>query len=223
MMKYSLSFAVLAILTCYLAVSQGGLWYLLLWFAISFFALAAGYAGVGASIFSKRPDGTIPLWAKIIHFPFLAYTEAVWHATRLLSRENPSDKVEADLILGRRVLAGELPDGIVNCVDLTAEFEETAEIRESTNYISLPILDAGVPTSQDLAKALSQLKEGATYVHCAQGHGRSGMVILAMLHARGSVASFEEGISVLTKARPGVRLNNAQESFTKKFIAKTDG
>ena len=53
-MKYSLSFAFLAILICYLAVSQGGLWYLLLWFAISFIALAVGYAGVGPRIFSKN-------------------------------------------------------------------------------------------------------------------------------------------------------------------------
>ena len=219
-MKYSLSFAFLAILICYLAVSQGGLWYLLLWFAISFFALAVGYAGVGPRIFSKQPDGTIPFWVKIIHFPFLVYTGAVWHVTRILSRENPFDKVENDLILGRRVLSSELPDGIVNCVDLTAEFEESKEIRKSTNYISLPILDAGVPSLEELATALSRLQEGATYVHCAQGHGRSGMFTLAMLYTRGSVSSFEEGITILKQARPGVGLNKVQESFAREFLAK---
>ena len=166
-MKYALSFAFLAILICYLAASQGGWWYLLIWFAISFFALAVGYASVGARIFSKQPDGTIPFWVKIIHFPFFVYTGVVWHVTRILSRENPFDKVEDDLILGRRLLAGELPEGIVNCVDLTAEFEESKEIRESTNYISLPILEAAVPTSEELANAFSQLKEGATYVSTA--------------------------------------------------------
>ena len=137
-----------------------------------------------------------------------------------MSRENPFDKVEAGLILGRRLLASELPDGVVNCVDLTAEFEESKKIRESTNYISLPILDADIPTSEELAAALSRLKEGATYVHCAQGHGRSGLFTLAMLFTRRSVSSFEEGISILSQARPGVGLNKAQESFTREFIAE---
>jgi protein-tyrosine phosphatase len=219
-MKYSLSFAFLAILICHLAVSQGGWWYLLLWFAISFFALAAGYAGVGARIFSKQPDGTIPFWVKIIHFPFLVYTGVIWHVTRILSRENPFDEVENDLILGRRLLAGDFPDWIVNCVDLTAEFEESKKIRESTNYISLPVLDAGTPTPEELAAALSRLKEGATYVHCAQGHGRSGLFTLAMLFTRGSVRSFEEGISTLSQVRPGVGFNKAQQSFIRKFIAE---
>ncbi|UCF05425.1 MAG: dual specificity protein phosphatase family protein, partial [bacterium] len=144
----------------------------------------------------------------------------VWHITRVFSRENPFDKVEDDIILGRRLLAGELPEGIVNCVDLTAEFEEVKEIRESTNYISLPILDAAVPMPEDLAKALSQIKEGATYVHCAQGHGRSGLFTLALLNTRDSVGSFEEGITILKQARPGVRLNKVQESFARSFITE---
>jgi protein-tyrosine phosphatase len=182
-----------------------------------------GYAGAGARIFSKKPDGTIPIWAKIIHLPFLAYAGVVWHVTRIISCENPYDKVEADIILGRRLLANELPEGVVNCVDLTAEFEEPKQIRESTNYISLPILDAGIPTAEELNKALSRLEKGATYIHCAQGHGRSGLVTLALLLDRDSVSSFEEGLSKLTRVRPGVGLNRAQQRFTRAFITSRSG
>lgn len=219
-MKYSLTFALLGALVCYWAVSLGGLWHFLVWIAISFFTLSAGYAGIGPKIFCKRPDGTIPLWAKIIHLPFLIYSAIIWYCMLILSRENPFDKVGDNLILGRRLLANELPPNIVNYVDLTAEFEDPLDIRQSTNYISLPILDASVPSPQGLISALSRLRSGNTYVHCAQGHGRTSLFALALLSTQGSVRSFEDGFSLLKEVRPGIGLNNAQETFIRKFISE---
>lgn len=219
-MKYAVTFALLGALVCYWAVSLGGWWHLLVWIAISFFILSAGYAGVGPKIFCKRPDGTIPLWVKIIHFPFLLYLSVVWYFIRILSRENPFDKVGDDLILGRRLFTSELPHGIVNYVDLTAEFEDPKEIREKTNYVSLPILDASVPSPQGLISALSRLRAGTTYVHCAQGHGRTALFALALLWTQESFRSFEDGFSFLKKVRPGIGLNKAQETFIKKFIVE---
>jgi protein-tyrosine phosphatase len=219
-MKYAITFAMLAALICYLAVSLGGWWYLLLWFAISFVALSAGYAGVGPRVFLKQPDGRIPRWVKIVHFPFFLYSKVVWYFTHILGHENPFDRLEEDLILGRRLHAGELPSGIVNYVDLTAEFEDPKEIREATNYVSLPILDASVPSPQELISALSRLREGTAYVHCAQGHGRTGLFALALLSTRGRVLSFEEGFSFLKGVRPGIGLNKTQETFIRRFIAE---
>jgi protein-tyrosine phosphatase len=219
-MKYALTFALLGALVCYWAVSLSGWWYLLVWIAISFFILSAGYAGLGAKIFCKRSDGTIPLWVKIIHFPFLLYLSVVWTFIRMLSRENPFDKVGDDLILGRRLFTSELPHGIVNYVDLTTEFEDPKEIRETTNYVCLPILDASVPSSQGLISALSRLRAGTTYVHCAQGHGRTALFALALLWTQGGFRSFEDGFFFLKKVRPGIGLNKAQEAFIKKFIAE---
>ena len=218
-MKYSLTFALLGALTSYLAVSLGGWWYLLLWFAISFFTLSAGYAGVGPRVFSKQPDGTIPLWVKIIHFPFLLYSALVWHITRIVSRENPFDKVEADLIIGRRLRVKELPHGVVNYVDLTAEFEDPREIRHSTNYVSVPILDAGVPEPDALRSAISRLSPGMTFVHCAQGHGRTGLFTLVLLAERGRIQSFDEGMAVIKQARPGIGFNRTQDQFIRSYVA----
>ena len=219
-MKYALTFATLAAIISYCAISQGGWWYLLLWFAISFFTLSAGHAVLGPAIFGKQPDGTIPVWVKMVHFPFFLYSAVIWQITRILSRENPYDKVEKDLIIGRRLRAHELPDGIVNCVDLTSEFEDPKSIRESTNYVNLPILDAGVPSPEGLISMLSQLREGATYIHCAQGHGRTGLITLALLSARGRIRSFEEGFALLKQVRPGVGLNKTQVSFIRKFVSE---
>ena len=174
-MIYSLTFGLLGALFCYSAVLLGDWWYLLFWLAISFFVLSAGYAGIGPKIFCKQPDGTIPLWVKIIHFPFLIYSEVVWYITQTLSRESPFDKMGDDLILGRRLRAKELPTGILNYVDLTAEFQDPQEIRQSTNYISLPILDASVPSPEGLSSAFFRLRTGTTYIHCVHGHGRTAL------------------------------------------------
>lgn len=207
---------------CYLAVSLGGWSYLLLWFAISFFTLSAGYAGVGPRVFCKQSDGTIPLWVKIIHFPFLLYSAFVWHITQVLSRENPFDKVEDDLIIGRRLRDRELPHGIVNYVDLTAEFEDPKEIRQSTNYVSVPILDAGVPRPDALHSAISRLSPGITFVHCAQGHGRTALFTLALLAKRGRIQSFDEGMALIKQARPGIGFNRMQDQFIRSYVAELE-
>lgn len=95
----------LAVLVSYLAISLGGWCHVLHWFSLSCFLLAAGYAGLGPRVFGKRPNGRIPIWSRIVHLPFMLYSEVVWHLVRILSRENPIDEVSEDLVLGRRLRA----------------------------------------------------------------------------------------------------------------------
>ena len=187
------------------------------------FALSAGYAGLGARIFCKQPDGIIPIWIKILHFPFMLYSYLIWHIARLTSRENAVDRVSANLYLGRRLLPGEVPEGVVNYVDLTAELEDPMSIRDSTNYIKLPILDGDVPGREALRTTLSHLCDEVTYVHCAQGHGRTGLFALAVLAERGIVSSFQEGMAMVKAARPGISLNKEQEDFIRGYIAEQCG
>jgi protein-tyrosine phosphatase len=219
-MKYSVIFGLMGVIICYLSVTLGGWWYLFLWLGISFFTLSVGYAGIGPRVFCKQPEGTIPLWVKIIHFPFLLYSTIIWHIARILSRENPFDRLGDDLILGRRLFASELPSGVDNYVDLTAEFEDPKKIRKTINYHCLPILDGSVPLKEELTSMVSRIRTGTTYIHCAQGHGRTGLFTLALLSTRGKIDSFEEGLSLLKKARPGIGLNKTQETFIRKFIAE---
>jgi protein-tyrosine phosphatase len=217
-MKYSLTFALLGILFVYWAPSLGVLAPLLFWFAFSLFALSAGYARFGPKVFGKKPNGTIPLWSKFIHFPFMLYANLVWHVTRVFSRENPYDRFSPELILGRRIGVSEMPSGITNYVDLTAEFEDPRAIRESAHYTTLPILDGSVPSSQSLSSTISHLLDGTTFVHCAQGHGRTGLFALAVLAERGVIRTFEEGYELITQVRPKIRMNKVQKKFIKEYI-----
>jgi len=157
--------------------------------------------------------------SRLVHLPYLLYTAAMWNLLRLAGKENPVDRVSEDLLLGRRLRGHELPAGIVNCVDLTSEFEEPQVIREGTNYINLPVLDADVPTREALETTIGKLKPGATFVHCAQGHGRTGLFALILLFKQGRIQSYAEGMALITKVRAGVGLNRAQAAFVRDFMA----
>ena len=192
--------------------------WLLIWAGISFGSVALGYAGIGPRVFGKTSSGRIPLALKILNLPYLAYTWFVWHLVRLLSREAAFNKIDDDLVIGRRLLASEAPDGFDHYVDLTAEFEEPAPIRIRPSYRCLPILDASVPTIEELRGAVETSASGRTFVHCAQGHGRTGLFALALLLRRGSVQTIEEGVGLLRSLRPAVRLNREQVKFAHRYL-----
>lgn len=217
-MRHAILFSVLGASLIAIALSNGGAWYLLLWLAVNFWCIAVGYAGAGAGILGKGPAGRIAFWAKVVYLPYFLFSSCVWHLGRLLIRESAYNEIAPGLLLGRRLLTHEVPAGIANYVDLTAEFEDSVTIRKGRNYICLPVLDASVPVPDKLKTALSQAREGSTYVHCAQGHGRSALFALLLLADRGIVHSCEDGLALLQKARPGIRLNSAQRVFVERYM-----
>ncbi len=100
-------------------------------------------------------------------------------------------------------------------VDLTAEFPEPEGVRNGRDYICVPTLDASVPVDGQFVELVETVNriDGSTYVHCAQGHGRSGTLVAALLLARGAAKSVDEAVATVRKARPGVRLNAQQKAL----------
>jgi hypothetical protein len=192
------------------------------WLGGNFLTLGVAHGFGFHRVLGKRPDGTIALGHRFVFLPLLAYTSAVWHLARLLSREPAHNVVTDDLVVGRRLLPSELDRGQMggdfdNYVDLTAEFAEPAAIRRTSAYVSFPVLDGAAPLPEALRAAVGSLRPGRTFVHCAQGHGRTGLFALAILLARGSVGSVEEGLRILAAARPGIRLNAKQINCIREF------
>jgi protein-tyrosine phosphatase len=222
-MAYTVAFGLLGAVLAGWAVVKGGWFLLLLWPAANLWALFAAYAHVGPKAFGKRSDGVIPLRIKILYLPFLLYVHLIRSVANGLSDENPVDQITPELLLGRRVPSSQIPEGVTYCVDLTAEFDEPREIRESTHYINLPILDGSVPSVESLHATLAQLADGTTFVHCAQGHGRTGVFALAFLAERGLVRTFEEGYSLIRETRPRIHLNRTQERFIRSYIQEFGG
>ncbi|MDC0711207.1 tyrosine-protein phosphatase [Stigmatella sp. ncwal1] len=216
-MKYVLTFGVQALLLGGWALHVKGVGLLLLWPALSLLLVALAYAGAGARIFGKQPDGTLRLPALVALLPYLLLTWGVWHLARVFSREPPYAEVVPGLFIGRRLLPGELPPHISTVLDLTAEFIEPRDVREACRYRALPILDAStlplasvVPVLRELAGLAQPL-----YVHCAQGHGRTGMIAAALLVARRQAPDVPTALALVQRARPGVRLSRAQTEALK--------
>jgi protein-tyrosine phosphatase len=191
------------------AAQRNGL-VLLAWLGGNFLTLGIAHGFGSDGVLGKRSDGTISASRWLLFLPLLALTTAVWNLVRLLSREPAISPVTDDLFVGRRLQPHELDREFDNYVDLTAEFSEPSSIRQTTAYFCFPILDGAAPSPESLRAAVGRLRLGTTFIHCAQGHGRTGLFALAVLMMRGAARSVDEALRILQAARPGIRLNKQQ-------------
>lgn len=212
-MRMGLMLSLLGVSLGWAAVDLSGWGLVLLWPTTSLAVMAACYFGLGPGPLGKRPDGDLGLGSYLVFGPYFAYAWTLWHLLRLIRRERAWDEVAPGIIVGRRALKGELPPGVGIVVDLTAEFREPHAVREGRHYLSHPILDAAAPHDRaaflDLVSELST-REGLIYIHCAEGHGRTGTLAAALLLARGLTGSLQEALTQLKRGRPRIRLHHTQ-------------
>jgi protein-tyrosine phosphatase len=200
--------------SAWLAIGVGGAGLALLWPAESFLLVSVAYLKNRPAMLGKRTDGTIKAWALLLLGPYFLLTWAIWHADRILRREDCANEVAPGLWVGRRPLAGEVPVGVRVIVDLTAEFPAVRAVREHPGYVCVPVLDGGVPEGRVFGALIGRLEgETGVYVHCASGHGRSGMLAAALLMRRGIAGSVDEAEVELRRGRAGIRLNRGQRGF----------
>lgn len=216
-MKYGILLGILALGLLGMAVLKGGWFWFLLWPITNLMFLSVAYSRNSSGVFGKRPDGTLPVWSWIVFFPWLIFTLVVWHVTRIVSKEPARNIVTPKLVIGRRLLESEQHGTFDNYIDLTAEFREPPSVRRTSAYTSFPILDGAVPNAESLIKILASLKAGQTFVHCAQGHGRTGLFALVLLLADRTVLDVEQGLRLLQHARPMLKLNSRQREFVESF------
>jgi hypothetical protein len=194
-----------------LGMAERGWVLVAVWLGFDFVVLGVAHGRGSHKVFGKRPDGTLPWWSWLVFLPLLLYTTAVWHLIRAISREPVRNEVTGQLMVGRRLVGAELEGEFDNFVDLTAEFSEPSVIRRSPGYRCFPILDGAAPTPEALRAAVASLRPGRTYVHCAQGHGRTGLFALAVLLDSGVARSIDDGMRMLSAVRPAIRLSREQE------------
>ncbi|MEM7314051.1 MAG: dual specificity protein phosphatase family protein [Planctomycetota bacterium] len=209
-MKYGILFGIVSILLIVVAISRG-YWYLLcLWPAASFGIIAAGYLFLGPRVYGKS-HGVLSPFTTVLLLPYLCYMWAAWYAMRFVKTEAAYDQLTEDIYIGRRLLAHEFPDFVDHVIDLTCEFTEPKPLRETT-YHSFQILDGYVPDTAQLKEWLSDAAnlKGVIYIHCAEGHGRTGLFAAALLVQLGKFASADEALEYVKSKRPLVRLGTRQ-------------
>lgn len=221
-MKYGFFFLLITLILSSLAIIKGGWFWLLIWPAISFGNVATGYLWRDVKAFGKCNEGTLDKFRTGINFPYLLYLWLLWHVVRLISREVPYNNLCDGILIGRLPVVKELPEGISLVVDLTAEFNERKNIRQGRTYWSFPILDASVPSLDNFAEMVKKIASwnGKVYIHCAQGHGRTGLVAAAVLLEKGLAVDPDDALAILHHCRPGITMNSRQKAFLKTYYEK---
>ncbi|MGB7325234.1 MAG: tyrosine-protein phosphatase [Rubripirellula sp.] len=211
-MKYGFLFLLLAI-AIGVAAFRGGPWAWLLFYpAFSFGVVASAYLFSAPGVFGKRFDGRRSRLGTLLVLPYVLYVSAVWHVVRFLSREPKTSMLNDDIELSRRLLRHELPEGIVSVVDLTCEFTEPKDGWGLQSYLCHPMLDGTGSTSDEIRELADEIIKmpKPVLIHCAQGHGRTGLVAAAVLIVSDRAQTAADAIAIIQAVRPGVELNKAQ-------------
>ena len=211
LMKYGVLFLILAALCLVVAVQNDGWHWLWLWPGFSFFVVAMGYLFLGPAIFGKSSKGVLAITNQIVLLPYLVFLWSVWHLSRLVKREPAFHFLNERFCLARRLLPHELPDGIDHIVDLTCEFTEPMSLR-CRSYNSFPILDGFVPRDGQLTKWIEHVANlnGTILIHCAEGHGRTGLFAAGLLLYLHESDTAENALRMVQAKRPSVRLGRLQ-------------
>jgi len=191
------------------------------WFGTAFVIVGVSYLFQTTGLFGKRPDGTRNRLVTVCLLPYLVMVNLVWRLQILTHREPAYHEINEHLIVSRRLSAAEFPENVTLICDLTCEFCDPLTIRKHPGYRSLPILDGcGVSGEKlmELVKELLPSKSGRLLIHCALGHGRTGMVASAWLIAHGDAKSVDEAIGILKSFRPGISLRKWQRIAVEQFV-----
>jgi protein-tyrosine phosphatase len=209
---YASFFLILAFATATLSL-RGGHYGWLLWPALSWLIVAISYGSGDVNWYGKTKAGNRNWFCRILLLPYLALLHIIWHLKNWISTEAPYHYILPNLIVARRLSASEIPANVGFIIDLTAEFLDPPNIRNHPGYICHPILDAGIEAESILLKLIHQTytePSKIVLIHCANGHGRTGMVAAIWLLANGKAATPEDAIKLLKSIRPGIGLSGNQ-------------
>lgn len=219
-MKYAGLFFTLAVLMAWLAVRGGPATWVLFYPAFSFAIVSIAYFRNDARLFGKRCDGGRTWWGYLLLGPYLAYVSIVWRLVTAVSTEAAYNRLGDDIYLSRRLLSHELPDDVASVVDLTCEFCEPTRTWSIDHYRCVPMLDgsaASVAIMMDLANEIAGMPK-PVLIHCAQGHGRTGLVAAAVELHSGRAETVAEAIANVRAVRPGIGLHPPQQRVLEQIV-----
>ena len=210
-MKYGILFGIVAVPLATTALLHRGWHYLLLWPALSFGIVALAYVHFGPRVFGKSPRGMLAPINQLMLLPYLVYAWSVWHALRTLKREAAFNQLTDNIFIGRRLLSHEFPDNIDHVIDLTCEFNEPEALR-SSSYHSFQVLDGFITSPGQLRRWADQAAglSGNIYIHCAEGHGRTGLFATVLLLRTGHSKTPNDALRFIRSRHPRVRLGQCQ-------------
>ena len=193
------------------ALTQGWGWFLL-WPGGCYCVVGLTYFARAPGVLGKSDSGQISPLHFVALWPYFLFCRTLWAILTTTREEDPYNEIAPGIFMGRRLLGREFPDTFTRVIDLTAEFTEPAVIRMSTEYHSFRILDGSIPSASHLLDFIHSLGEleGTTFIHCAVGHGRSGMFCSVLLLVKQLANDPDEALRMICSKRPGVWLREGQ-------------
>ena len=195
--------------------------------AVPHILLAVAYGFNRSNIFLKTKTGRFRVLSWLLFFPYLLPNYIAFRLYCVLGKEPACNKIFDNIYLGRRLKGNEMSlverHGIRRVLDLTTEFPEPPFMRAMPDYLCLPVLDTLAPSLDMLHKGVDWLLQKdtqlPTYVHCAFGHGRSAVYILALMIKKSPESTVEEALSLVQTIRPRVQLKKGQLDILVKYRA----
>ncbi len=214
-MKYGILFLIVCCLLAYHALHQGGYYYLLVWPSLSFLLVSISYFFAGPKIYGKR-SGRLNICNTLLLFPYLCYLWSVWTLLRLVKKEPAYHRINDRLIIGRRLYSSECPSNIDHVIDLTCEFNECKTLRDK-DYHNFQILDGFIPSKSQLHQWIDfcATLEGTIYIHCAEGHGRTGLFTALLLIKLEIANDSESALALIQAQRPLAKIGSRQQEILK--------
>lgn len=200
------------------------------WVGICFLYIGIAYTINWPGLFGKKQVGRIPVWFHILFLPYfiLLYVSnliSLW----LTRKHRVWNQLTDHVYIGRRFFSFQLKHlkyhEIDSILDLTAEFSEPKFAVGRFNYRSIPILDNHVTDLDKLEKAAGWIETEVAanrkvFIHCAMGHGRTGLVTGAWLISSNQAASAEEALMMMQTVRPALRLKTHQFRLLEAFAGR---
>jgi protein-tyrosine phosphatase len=230
--KYAIQFGLLSIAAAYAALCAVPLLagrVVLLWVSCAFAVVAVAYALGRSRLLMKRDDGSQPMVAWLIFWPYFLLARISFQLYRLTnSHKVPFAEVAPGIWFGRRLTSAEIRNASVKWtafLDLAAELPRIAPA--DAEYRSLPMLDGAAPFPEQLRDVVAwidqAMKRGPILVHCALGHGRTGTVVVAWLLLHGHVPDVTSGIRHLATRRSTFGMSKAQAEALHRFAESQSG
>ncbi|GAB4820623.1 hypothetical protein N2152v2_007669 [Parachlorella kessleri] len=176
-------------------------------------------------LLGKTQRGYIPLWSRILWWPYHLGLRTKLRTQRKVSTEDGWNQITPCYFLG----AWPSEEALVPTVK-PAVLDVTCELPLQVippAYLCLPVWDTHGPTPRLIEKGVQWAGEmraagRPVLVHCAHGHGRSATVLCAILMAEGQASSIDEAEALLMAKRPRVKLNERQRNALTKWLKKRD-
>lgn len=193
--------------------------YVLAHAAVSGFAVALAasppLAAHTTGMLGKRANGDISSVGLLAWWPYQFCLRTKLSIQRRISSEPAWNQIIPGWYLGSWVGRTQpLPDDVGAIVDLTCELPLRTQ-HQSLIYLNIPTWDTYAPGVQAIERgvqwSLAQRQLGhGVYIHCAHGHGRSNVLMCAVLVANGNTVTFEDALALVRTQRPRAKLNKRQ-------------